>query len=68
VVKITTRFFAHKQRPVSALQDRDSGEKLARQVSAETGESLMETIIHALEERLERLEARQTTKMLLKRS
>lgn len=36
-------------------------EKLARQVAAETGESLTEAIIHALEERLERLKGRRTT-------
>jgi antitoxin VapB len=32
--------------------------ELARQVAAETGESLTEAIIHSLEERLERLKAR----------
>ncbi len=36
-------------------------EKLARQVAAESGESLTEAIIHALEERLERLKGRRTT-------
>jgi antitoxin VapB len=35
-------------------------EKLARQVAAETGESLTKVIIHALEERLERLKGRRT--------
>jgi antitoxin VapB len=35
-------------------------EKLARQIAAETGESLTEAIIHALEERLQRLEGRRT--------
>ena len=35
-------------------------EKLARQVAAESGESLTEAIIHALEERLERLKGRHT--------
>jgi antitoxin VapB len=35
-------------------------EKLARQLSAETGESLTEAIIHSLEERLERLKGRQS--------
>lgn len=33
-------------------------EKLARQVAAETGESLTEAIIRALEERLQRLKGR----------
>jgi len=36
----------------------DRAEKLARQLSAETGESLTEAIIHALGERLERLKGR----------
>jgi antitoxin VapB len=36
-------------------------EKLARQVAAESGESLTESIIRALEERLERLKGRLTT-------
>ena len=35
-------------------------EKLAREVSAESGESLTEAIIHALEERLERLRGKRT--------
>lgn len=35
-------------------------EKLARQVAAESGENLTEAIIHALEERLERLKGRRT--------
>ena len=35
-------------------------EKLARQVAAETGESLTEAIIQALEERLQRLKGRRT--------
>lgn len=35
-------------------------EKLARQVAAESGENLTEAIIHALEERLERLIGRCT--------
>lgn len=39
-------------------------EKLARQVAAESGESLTEAIIHALEERLERIKGRRTTKDL----
>ena len=38
----------------------DKAEKLARQVSAETGESLTEAIIHTLEERLERLKGRRS--------
>jgi antitoxin VapB len=38
----------------------DKAEKLARQVSAETGESLTEAIIHSLEERLERLKGRRS--------
>ena len=35
-------------------------EKLARQIAAETGESITKAIIHALEERLERLKGRRT--------
>jgi antitoxin VapB len=35
-------------------------EKLAREVAAESGEGLTEAIIHALEERLERLKGRRT--------
>jgi antitoxin VapB len=38
----------------------DRAEGLARQVSAETGESLTEAIIHSLEERLERLKGRRS--------
>ena len=38
----------------------DTAEKLARQVAAETGESLTEAIIHSLEERLERLKGRRS--------
>jgi antitoxin VapB len=38
----------------------DRAERLARQVSAETGESLTEAIIHSLEERLERLKGRRS--------
>jgi len=38
----------------------DRAEKLARQVVAETGESLTEAIIHSLEERLERLKGRRS--------
>ena len=36
-------------------------DKLARQVAAESGESLTEAIIHALEDRLQRLKGRRTT-------
>lgn len=36
-------------------------EKLAREVAAESGESLTEAIIHALEERLVRLKGRRST-------
>jgi antitoxin VapB len=35
-------------------------EKLARQVAAETRESLTEAVIHSLEERLERLKGRRS--------
>jgi antitoxin VapB len=35
-------------------------ERLARQIAAESGESLTEVIIHALEERLQRLKGRRT--------
>lgn len=38
----------------------DRAEKLARQVAAETGESLTEAVIHSLEERLERLKGRRS--------
>lgn len=38
----------------------DRAERLARQVSAETGESLTDAIIHSLEERLDRLKGRQS--------
>jgi antitoxin VapB len=38
----------------------DKAEKLARQVAAETGESLTDAIIGALEERLERLKGRRS--------
>ena len=38
----------------------DRAERLARQVSAETGESLTDAIIHSLEERLERLKGRRS--------
>ena len=36
-------------------------EKLAREIAAESGESITEAIIHALEERLMRLKGRRTT-------
>ena len=36
-------------------------ERLAREVAAESGENLTQAIIHALEERLERLQGRRTT-------
>ena len=35
-------------------------ERLARQVAAETGESLTDAVIHSLEERLERLKERRS--------
>ena len=38
----------------------DKAEKLARQVAVEAGESLTDAIIHALEERLERLKGRRS--------
>jgi antitoxin VapB len=38
----------------------DKAEKLARQVASEAGESLTDAIIHALEERLERLKGRRS--------
>lgn len=38
----------------------DRAERLARQVSAEAGESLTDAIIHSLEERLERLKGRRS--------
>jgi antitoxin VapB len=38
----------------------DKAEKLARQVAAETGESLTDAVIHSLEERLERLKGRRS--------
>ena len=44
-----------------ALSTRDPrAVNLARQVAAESGESLTEAILHALEERLERLKGRST--------
>jgi len=45
-----------------ALSIRNSrAEKLAREVAAASGENLTQAIIHALEERLERLRGRATT-------
>ncbi len=45
-----------------ALSIRNSrAEKLVRLVAAETGENLTEAILHALEERLERLKGRRTS-------
>jgi antitoxin VapB len=38
----------------------DTVERLARQVAAETGESLTDAILHSLEERLERLKGRRS--------
>jgi antitoxin VapB len=38
----------------------DRAEKLARQVAAETGESLTDAVLHSLEERLERLKGRRS--------
>jgi antitoxin VapB len=38
----------------------NKAEKLARQVAAETGESLTEAVSHSLEERLERLKGRRS--------
>jgi antitoxin VapB len=38
----------------------DKAEKLAREVAAETGESLTDAVIHSLEERLERLKGRRS--------
>jgi len=35
-------------------------EKLAREVAAQTGESLTEAVLHSLEERLERLKGRRS--------
>ena len=35
-------------------------ERLAREVAAKTGESMTEAVIHALEERLDRLQGRRT--------
>jgi antitoxin VapB len=35
-------------------------EKLAREIAAESGENLTQAVIHALEERLERLRGRRT--------
>ena len=38
----------------------ETAERLARQVAAETGESLTDAILHSLEERLERLKGRRS--------
>lgn len=38
----------------------DHAERLARQLAAETGESLTEAVVHSLEERLQRLKGRRT--------
>jgi antitoxin VapB len=39
-------------------------EELAREVAAEAGESLTQAIVHALEERLQRLKGRRTARNL----
>lgn len=44
----------------------DRAEELARQVAAEAGESLTDSVIHSLEERLERLERRRSGPELAK--
>jgi len=57
----TVDIFQYTRKDHMALSIRNpQAEKLARQVAAETGESLTEAIIHALEERLERLKGRRT--------
>jgi antitoxin VapB len=43
----------------------ETAERLARQVAAETGESLTEAIIRSLEERLERLKGRRSAPDLI---
>ena len=49
-----------------ALSIRNSqAEKLAREVATISGENLTQAIIHALEERLERLKGRRTTSNLM---
>lgn len=54
--------YMHTHEGVMALSIRNPREeKLAREVAAETGESITETIIHALEERLVRLKGRCST-------
>lgn len=40
-------------------------EKLARQIAAETGESLTDAILHSLEERLERLKRERSARDLV---
>ncbi len=42
-----------------------TAERLVRQVAAETGEGLTQTIIHALQERLERLKGRRSASDLV---
>jgi antitoxin VapB len=55
-------FSIHSVEVLMALSIRNSrADKLARQVAAESGESLTQAIIHALEERLQRLKGRHTT-------
>jgi antitoxin VapB len=44
----------------------EKAEKLAREVAAISGENLTQAIVHALEERLERLRGRRTTVNLFK--
>jgi antitoxin VapB len=58
-------FNTYREEAGMALSIRNPrAERLARQVAAEGGESLTEAIIHALEERLERLKgSRATTDM-----
>jgi antitoxin VapB len=43
----------------------ETAERLARQVAAETGESLTDAILHSLEERLERLKGRRSAPNLV---
>ncbi len=42
----------------------EKAERLAREVARETGESLTSAVLHALEERLERLKGRRTAPAL----
>jgi antitoxin VapB len=54
-------FSIHAKEHRMALSIRNPrAEKLARQIAAESGESLTEVIIHALEDRLQRLKGRLT--------